>query len=187
MKGILLTAAGIALAVACWGIYGPVLHEGQHLMGNSRLKPLICVGVAYFIVAIIVPVVVLASQGELGGHWTFAGVSWSLAAGAAGAVGAMGIILALSFGGRPIYVMPLVFGGAPVVNTLFAMYWTKAYREGISPVFYAGLILVIAGAATVLIFAPRAPKPGNQPPVAAQKGEKVVHQPPADPTGQPLS
>ena len=55
-EGRLLTAAGIALAVACWGIYGPVLHEGQHHMGNSRLKPLICVGIAYFIVAIIVPV-----------------------------------------------------------------------------------------------------------------------------------
>jgi hypothetical protein len=125
-------------------------------MGNSRLKPLICVGVSYFIVAIVVPMLVLASQGELRGSWTFPGVSWSLMAGAVGAIGAIGIIIALSFGGRPVYVMPLVFGGAPVVNTLFTMYWTKAYREGVSPVFYAGLILVIAGAATVLVFAPKA-------------------------------
>ncbi|MHB8972591.1 MAG: hypothetical protein ACYC3X_21625 [Pirellulaceae bacterium] len=174
MKGILLTAAGIALGIACWGIYGPVLHEGQHYMANSRLKPLICVGVAYFIVAIVVPVLVLASQGELRGGWTFAGISWSLAAGAAGAIGAIGIILALSFGGRPIYVMPLVFGGAPVVNTLFSMYLTKAYKEGISPIFYAGLILVIAGAATVLIFAPRAPKPEGTPPAPTAK---VANQP----------
>lgn len=159
MKGVILTTAGIALAVACWGIYGPVLHEGSHHMGNSRLKPLICVGIAYFIVAIIVPVAALASQGQLRGDWNFPGISWSLAAGAAGAFGAIGIILALAYGGKPIYVMPLVFGGAPVINTLFSMYMSKAYRQGVSPVFYAGLILVIAGAATVLVFAPRAPKP----------------------------
>ena len=67
----------------------------------------------------------------------------------------MGIILALTSGGRPIYVMPIVFGGAPVINVFLSMYWSKAWKEGISPIFYAGIILVIAGAATVLIFAPR--------------------------------
>ena len=71
----------------------------------------------------------------------------------------------MAYGGKPIYVMPLVFGGAPVINTMFSMYMSKAYRQGVSPVFYAGLILVIAGAATVLVFAPRAPKP------AAHKSE----------------
>jgi hypothetical protein len=184
MKGVLLIAVGIAMAVMCWGVYGPMLHEGQHQMGNSRLKPLIGVGIAYFVVAIIVPVLVLASQGDLSGGWTVSGMSWSLIAGAAGAIGAIGIIMALSFGGRPIYVMPLVFGGAPVVNTLCSMYMSKAYREGISPVFYAGLILVIAGAATVLVFAPRAPKPGGQPAAAA---EKVVHQSTSSGTGQEVS
>jgi hypothetical protein len=156
----LLIMAGIGLTVLCWGMYGPVLHRGQEQLGNSRLKPLICVGIAYFIVAIVLPVAVLASQGKLGGDWSFAGISWSLIAGAAGAIGALGITLALSHGGRPVFVMPLVFGGAPVINTLLAMYWTRAYREGVSPVFYAGLILVIAGAATVLTFAPR-PHPGS--------------------------
>jgi hypothetical protein len=177
MKGVLLTTAGIALAVACWGIYGPVLHEGSHHLGNSRLKPLICVGIAYFIVAILVPVAALASQGQLRGDWNFPGVSWSLAAGAAGAFGAIGIILALAYGGKPIYVMPLVFGGAPVINTLFSMYMSKAYRQGVSPVFYAGLILVIAGAATVLVFAPRAPKPAAH--KAEPAPESVAHGLPA--------
>ena len=35
-----------------------------------------------------------------------------------GAIGALGIILAFNFGGKPVYVMPLVFGGAPVITTL---------------------------------------------------------------------
>ena len=50
--------AGIALTVLCWGAYGPVLHQGQHGLDSSRLKPLICVGIAYFVVAIIVPIIV---------------------------------------------------------------------------------------------------------------------------------
>lgn len=151
----LFIAAGIALTVTCWGMYGPVLHKGQEYLGNNRLKPLICVGAAYFVVAIILPLVILASRGQLAGDWSFSGISWSLIAGAAGAFGAMGIILALTSGGRPIYVMPIVFGGAPVINVFLSMYWSKAWKEGISPIFYAGIILVIAGAATVLIFAPR--------------------------------
>lgn len=173
----LLIMAGIALTVVCWGMYGPVLHEGQEQLGRSRLKPLICVGIAYFVVAIVLPVGLLASRGELGGDWSFGGISWSLVAGAAGAVGALGITLALSSGGRPVYVMPLVFGGAPVINTLLAMYWSKAYREGVSPVFYAGLILVIAGAATVLTFAPR--------PHKAPAGEPLSTHSPAADSGSP--
>lgn len=156
MKSVLLVATGIVMAFTCWGLYGPTLHEGQHLMGNSRLKPLICVGVSYFVVAILVPLMVLVSRGELRGGWSFGGISWSLLAGGVGALGAIGIILALANGGRPIYVMPLVFGGAPVVNTLFTMYWTRAYKDGVNPIFLAGLILVIVGTATVLVFAPKA-------------------------------
>ena len=180
MKNILLVAAGIALAVTCWGVYGPTIHEGQRLMGSSRLKPLICVGVAYLVVAIIVPVVVLASQGALRGEWTYRGVSWSLTAGAVGAFGAVGIILAMAHGGNAIYVMPLVFGGAPVVNTLFTMYWSKAYKEGVSPIFYAGLILVVVGAATVLVFAPKAHRGEREKPAVTAE---VVPEPSADRPG----
>lgn len=162
MKSLLLIAAGIGMAVGCWGLYGPLLYEGQHRMGSSQLKPLICVGVACFVVAMGVPLVVLAGRGELGGDWTWTGILWSLIAGGVGTLGVIGIILALAYGGRPVYVMPLVFGGAPVVNTLWTLYWTRAYREGVSPIFYAGLILLMVGAATVVIFAPRAPRASGQ-------------------------
>ena len=154
MKSLLFVAAGIALTVTCWGAYGPVLHEGQHALGNSRLKPLICVGAAYLVVAIALPLGILALQGQLAGGWNAAGITWSCVAGIAGALGAMGIILALSSGGKPIYVMPIVFGGAPVVTTFVSMFWHKTYKQGINPLFFVGLILVVAGAATVLRFAP---------------------------------
>ena len=111
----------VALTFCCWGTYGPVLHEGQLAMGLSRWRPFICVGVAYFLVAVVVPLIIGRFQNETG-RWTFRGIVWSLAAGAVGAIGSLGIIIAFTLGGRPVYVMPLVFGCAPVVNTFVTMF-----------------------------------------------------------------
>ena len=154
MKAFLLILAGIGLTVFCWGAYGPVLHKGQEGLESSRLKPLICVGVAYFLVAIVVPTMFLASRGNLTGGWSLGGLFWSMLAGTAGALGALGIIIALSSGGKPIYVMPIVFGCAPVVNVIIAVLWVRS-TERPHALFYAGLILVAVGAAVVLICQPR--------------------------------
>ena len=147
----------VALTVICWGVYGPVLHQGQHAMGAdgqlSSLRPFICVGIAYFLIAVLFPIFVLYGKGEKG-HWTIGGFFWSFVAGALGAVGALGIILAFKFQGKPAYVMPLVFGGAPVVNTLVTMAMSRTFKEA-SPFFYAGVIIVAIGAAGVLTFKPK--------------------------------
>ena len=97
------------------------------------------------------------------------GSFWSLAAGAAGAIGALGVILTFNFGGKPIYVMPLIFGGAPVVNTIFSAA-SSGDLQDLQAEFLAGLILVIAGAAVVLVFAPR----GGPPPKTKTKAEPAV-------------
>ena len=152
-KSAFFIFAGIVLTVLCWGSYAPVLHKGQAGLEHNRLKPLICVGLAYFIVAIIVPVVFLASRGQLAGDWSFRGITWSMFAGTAGALGALGIIVALSSGGKPIYVMPIVFGCAPVVNVAIEILSTRSGSRP-HPIFYAGLILVAVGAAVVLFFKP---------------------------------
>lgn len=153
----LLIGLSIATAALCWGAYGPVLHKGQASMNGSRLRPFVCVGLAYFAIAVVVPLLVLPYFNEPGGWQHAGGIGWSLAAGAAGAVGALGIIYAFNFGGKPIYVMPLVFGFAPVVNT-----FTETIHKGllgqVSPQFFVSLAMVIAGAVMVLVFAPR-PKP----------------------------
>jgi hypothetical protein len=143
----------IALTIVSWGAYGPVLHKGQAAMHHSRLRPLICVGLAYFLIAVIVPYFFLGEMGEASTYRSW-GTMWALLGGTAGALGAIGIIMAFNSGGKPIYVMPLVFGGAPVINTLFAV---KAYGGlgHYAAVFLAGLILVVAGAAIVLVMAPR--------------------------------
>src|SRR5215213_7243574 len=57
------------------------------------LRPFVCVGLAYFLIGVIVPAVWLHLYGEKG-DWTVSGLIWSLAGGALGALGAFGIVLA---------------------------------------------------------------------------------------------
>ncbi|MDZ4818016.1 MAG: hypothetical protein SGJ20_03485 [Planctomycetota bacterium] len=152
MKSLAAIPLSILTTAFCWGVYAVVMKNGQQAMGNSKLLPFIWVGLAYFVLAVILPSIWLQWYGEKG-SWTASGILWSLIAGAAGALGALGIIMALTFGGNPIYVAPLVFGGAPVVNTAVTMYMNKSLKQA-SPMFLAGLILVIAGASIVLIFRP---------------------------------
>jgi hypothetical protein len=168
-----LLLASIATAIVCWGAYGPTLHKGQAAMMQSRLRPFICVGLAYFIIAVIVPNLYLAVSPEPSTYSNVSGTMWSLLAGAAGAFGALGIIMAFNFGGKPVFVMPLIFGGAPVVSTLITTKMNGLWGE-INSFFIAGLMLVIAGAAMVLIFAPKSHPPAPQPipepkPVAEEK------------------
>jgi hypothetical protein len=142
-------ALGAALS---WGIYGPSLHRGQTALG-SPLKSLLCVGVAYFLIGVLYPVITLASQGELKGFNT-SGVIWATVGGALGAIGAVFIILAFKSGGLPTYVMPLVFGGAPVVNVIFSMILHPPAKAP-NPLLYVGFLLVGVGAAMALYFKPQ--------------------------------
>ncbi len=162
MRSLLIIILSFVVTIIAWGIYGPVLHWGQHEMSTvgkyARLRPFVCVGMAYFVIGVVVPAILLKVKGEQG-DWTFRGVVFSLAGGALGAIGALGIIMAFHFGGKPVYVMPLVFGGAPVVNAFLTIYMTKRMKQ-IGPIFSAGLVMVLLGAVTVMVFAPR--KEGQQ-------------------------
>jgi hypothetical protein len=152
-----MVVAGILLTALSWGSYGPMLHRGQAKMEGSRLRPFLCVGLAYLLVAVIAPLALQSTVLSLdSGSWNWPGTLWSLAAGAVGAMGALGIIYAFNFGGKPIVVMPLVFGGAPVVNTFFEIARHADTWGQISRWFYISLAVVIAGAVTVLLTAPRA-------------------------------
>lgn len=179
VRNWVLQIAAIGMVICCWGSYGPVLHIGQAAMHHSRLRPLICVGLAYFAIAVVVGNLWLAATGEAS-EYNFFGTLWSLAGGSAGAIGALGIIMAFNFGGRPVYVMPLVFGGAPVVNTLFTTTINGLWGE-INALFVAGLLLVISGAVIVLVFAPRgAPPPRKTIPEPKPKPEPVPVEPVLD-------
>lgn len=143
----------IAMAALCWGAYGPILHKGQAKMQDSRMRPFLCMGMSYFLVAVIVPLSILFSSGETL-SWTVSGMFWSMGAGSAGALGALGIIVAFNFGGKPIFVMPLVFGCAPVVNTFTTMVVERTFSEIQKP-FWFSLVMVVSGAVIVLVFSPK--------------------------------
>lgn len=140
-------------AVLSWGAYGVLLFQGQNQL-RSPLKALLCVGAAYFLIGVIIPVVSLSAQGDLG-QFDRAGLITATIAGALGASGAVCIIWAFRTGGLPVYVMPLVFGGAPIVNVLLAMVLHPP-KSAINPMLYAGFALASLGAAMVLYFRPTA-------------------------------
>ena len=150
----------VIITICCWGTYGPVLHIGQEQMGAdgklSTLRPFMCVGMAYFLIAVLFPVFVLWKRGEKG-EWNRSGITWAFSAGAIGAIGALGIILAFKFKGKPVYVMPLVFGCAPVVNTIVTMLFARTIKNASLP-FYIGVLIVAIGAAGVLTFKPKPPE-----------------------------
>ena len=143
----------VAGAVLAWGAYGVLLHQGQTQLGNP-LKALLCVGAAYFLIGVVVPVLGLSAQGSLSG-FNPNGLITATVAGALGAAGAACIIWAFKAGGLPVYVMPLVFGGAPVVNVLISMA-IHPPKSAINPMLYVGFALASAGAALVLYFRPAA-------------------------------
>jgi len=138
-------------AVLSWGIYGPMLHRGQVLLGNP-LRALLCVGIAYVLVAVLVPAGALSAAGEMRGFNT-PGVLAATAGGVLGALGAVCIIWAFKSGGMPSYVMALVFGGAPLVNVIVSAIMHPP-KNAPSPMLYAGFLLAAVGAGLVLRYRP---------------------------------
>lgn len=162
------------LTVLSWGVYGVLLHIGRSgmpagpEMPNAGLKAFLLVGVAYFVVAIVGPLIVLKMRGT---NWSFTGtgMSWSFIAGVAGALGAFTLILALGAAAAPAAkggggfgpaaaaaVMPLVFGGAPIVNAIVNMlvHPPEGGFKAIPLPFIFGIIFAASGAYLVAKFAP---------------------------------
>ncbi|MEZ5317542.1 MAG: EamA family transporter [Vicinamibacterales bacterium] len=142
-------ALGAALS---WGMYGPAIHEGQVRLG-SPFRALLCVGLAYFAIGVLVPAVALVSQGELGRGWTMPGFGAATLAGAFGAFGAIFVIYAFRAGGVPTYVMPIVFGLAPVINVIVSVALHPP-KTAINPMLWLGIVFVAIGASLVLYYKP---------------------------------
>ena len=144
----------LALSAAfSWGLYGASLHRGQTELGNP-LRAMLCVGVAYFLIAVLVPVAALTAQGEWR-NFTLAGTATATIAGALGALGAVCITYAFRAGGTPFVVMPLVFGGAPLINVITSILLHPP-KTPPSPMLYLGFLITAAGAAMVLYYRPPA-------------------------------
>jgi len=102
------------LTVVSWGVYGVFLHTGQTSMGSggdpaiARYKAFLFVGLAYFLTAVLAPLLLLMLKGAAWSGYTAKGMTWSLIAGIVGAVGAFGVLLAFGAGGKPGVVMSIV-------------------------------------------------------------------------------
>ncbi len=183
----------VAMAGLAWGTYVPIIfYGGQELTTKpgelgGRLLSILCVGMAYFLLAVMVPV------GLMGGG-VFAwpqingpsGLLFSSLAGVAGAVGAICVIFASKAavdaakaeGKNPatyrIFIAPIIFGVAPVINTMVSLLWHPQAGDplhfGIRHlpgwILWAGIFAVGSGAFLVLLAkeqgeAAHAPKPGK--------------------------
>ena len=157
-------------AVLSWGVYVPVLHEGQATMGGGSpsagaVRAFLCVGLAYFVTAVIIPLIALQfglAGGEKldftdkDGAVNSRALIFSTLGGIAGAAGALCIIFSIKNGGKPLYVAPLVFAGAPIINAIVSILWHPP-EEGGRPeylpgwiMFGAGILLAAIGAGLVL-------------------------------------
>ncbi|MDA7888756.1 hypothetical protein N9A86_05190 [Akkermansiaceae bacterium] len=149
------------MTVAFWGLYGIFLHNGAMGMKDpqfGRYKAFLVVGIAYFLVAVLAPLVLLKASGAslsmpAKGFW------WALIAGVVGAVGALGVLLAFGAGGKPPAVMSIIFAGAPIVNAVVALILHPP-AGGIGMLrwqFFAGIILAAVGGCLVTMY--KDPKP----------------------------
>ena len=145
--------AFVAGTVLSWGVYGAMLHQGQVKLG-SPMRALLCVGVAYFLVGVLVPVAVLVGQGEGLRGFNMSGTTFATVAGILGAIGAVCIIFAFRSGGHPTYVMPLVFGGAPLINVLYTMA-VHPPKVAPHPLLFVGFLVTAIGAGMVLYYKPQ--------------------------------
>ncbi len=154
------------MTVSTWGLYGVMLHSGQVAMrdaANGRYKAFLWVGIAYFLTAVLAPLLILVLRKAT---WSMpgSGILWSLVAGLVGAIGAFCVLLAFGAGGSPSVVMSIVFAGAPVVNALVAITMAGAWRQ-VHWQFVMGIVLAAVGGCMVTFYRPHGPgKPPGQPP-----------------------
>ena len=143
----------VLLTVLSWGTYIPTLHKGQVALGGSGVHAFLMVGVAYLLVAILIPGTMIARAGTWD-LFTAGGAGFTLAAGVLGALGALGIVFALVNGGRPTVVPPLVFAGSAGRQPCSWACCTTRPRTCPSPIFFVGIVMAAVGAGLVLAYRP---------------------------------
>jgi hypothetical protein len=168
----------VSLAGLAWGTYVPIIFFGGNELSarpgpSGRFMSILCVGGAYFVIGVLLPLLMFAT-GWAGVKWSdvnlgASGLTFASLAGVAGAVGAICVIFATTSAmgaareaGLPrdtykVFIAPLIFGLAPVINVLVSMVWHPKAGE---PMHFGldlpgwklwlGIILVGVGAALVL-------------------------------------
>lgn len=160
----------------CWGTYVPLVQQGIAGLARNAFASFLCVGMAYFLIAVIFPIGMFVTKSAPQPTWTGYGITFATLAGTAGALGALFVIfanrsaiaanqslieqgLAHQVVDYRMYIGPVIFALAPVLNTVVSLFWhpspsTGAFSFGIHNLpgwkFYLGILLTGAGAALVL-------------------------------------
>lgn len=159
-------AVAFALGVAlCWGLYGPTLTNARAPKGEwGPFKPYLFIGVAYLVIAIIGGALMMKlafnDNFDYSGQYMPA-MKWGFFAGCLGAMGALCLTVALTkAGGKPSYVMPIVFGGAVTVNAIVA-YFSLHQGESVNPLMWLGMVLVAVGICLTAGYTPHGHAPAK--------------------------
>jgi drug/metabolite transporter (DMT)-like permease len=178
---IYAVAAGL-----CWGTYVPLVQQGIGGLARNSFASFLCVGVAYFLIAVLFPLAVFFTGAAPAPQWNVYGITFATIAGAAGAFGALFVI----FANRAVpqgedyrmYIAPVIFALAPVLNTVISLFWHpdpvrhEAFHFGLKTLpgwkFYVGILLTGAGAALVLLSKEEAERAGKANPVTGIPVEK---------------
>lgn len=189
------------MTVFFWGVYGVILHMARGYMpdvgptgptgpegAHAGLKAFLLVCGAYCATGVITLIVLKIRGSSL--SLSNDGIKWGLIAGLAGALGAFTLVLALGQAASPLAkgggglgvaaaaaVMPIVFGCAPVVNTITALIKSPPAGglKSLPLEFVIGCILAASGAFLVAKYAPsnsgasHGPVPAAAPAPAAAK------------------
>jgi len=166
----------VLLAGLSWGTYVPLIFYGGTELTTKpgtvggRLASILCVGVAYFVMAVVVPLVLMSLREDAKPEWKMNGLIFSSLAGVVGALGAICVIFASKAavdqakldGINPatyrIYIAPLIFSLAPFINTVLSLLWHPKSGDPFHFGFelpgwklLAGILLLAAGTFLVLM------------------------------------
>ncbi len=152
----------------CWGTYVPLIAFGGKSLAvpqmqgtGNRLAAILCVGGAYVLLAVLIPLIIFMVNGTTNLKWTTNGLTFSSLAGVAGALGAICVVFATANATQEdrLYIAPLIFALAPIINTLVSLFWHPSASDAwhfslpkASPgsLFYVGILLAAIGTFLVL-------------------------------------
>jgi hypothetical protein len=203
----------VAMAGLAWGTYVPIIFYGGNELSakpgpSGRFMAILCVGGAYFVIGVLLPLFMFVT-GWAGVKWSdvnlgASGVTFASLAGVAGALGAIGVIFAtttamaaardasLPRDTYKVFIAPLIFGLAPVINVLVSMVWHPQkgdpwhfHLKQVHPVLWVGIVLVGIGAALVL-YSKELSESAPAKPVAAPTTTNAAIVPPPAPEVKPL-
>jgi drug/metabolite transporter (DMT)-like permease len=157
------------LAGLCWGTYVPFVQQGIAGLQRNSFASFLCVGVAYFLIAVLFPIGMFMS-GEKTPQWNAYGITFATLAGVTGALGALCVIYANRSAGQlartntgldvdyRLYIGPIIFAMAPLLNTVISLMWHPSPAEGAMifglkhlPTWKFFLGIVLTGTGTFLI------------------------------------